>query len=202
MALDQAKLRTELAKVMDQDDPLFVGYPDTPVEIATNFCNAYNAYTLDATDASGDSFLTLPNLALMISTLVSNLPAAVLGTPVLAAAAFEAAFVAYWSSSPVTFNILNLIGLPLCPNIGVPPANDVWGLELTSVVTAVTPGVLQNLLLTMFSVNSIDTQAKITEMRDAFHIATTQAVFATIIGTDTTPPPVGPYPISNLCTLF
>jgi hypothetical protein len=205
MALDQTKLRTEFAKVMDADDPAFVGFPDTTAQAADNWANAYHTYALDAEDVSGDSFLIPPVAANFSSTLAANLPPPLTGTAALAAAAFEAAFVAYWT--PVTFNILELIPpppfVPACPNIGL--GNNIWGVETTS-LPLVTPGVILASLTAIFLVNtppqSEDVQTKIDNMTNAFHTATTTAIIVTIVGLDTTPPAAGPLAISNVCTIF
>ena len=201
MALNAANLRTELAKIMDKDDPLFTGYPATPTQAAANWASAYHVYALAALDVSGDTFLVAPVATNFSSTLVATLPPPLTGTPAQAAAAFDAAFVAYWTG--VTFAVSVLIApppfVPACPNIGL--GTNIWVIETTS-TAVVTSGVLEGQLLPIFNLNSGDTQSKINAMRDAFHLATTSAITVTIVGTDSTPPPGGPLPISNICTVF
>ena len=197
MALSQATLKSEILKVIDEDNIGFVGWPTTPVEVADNWGNAYNTYALSAEDISTDS-LAVANLSGFKSALTLLMPFdPVPGTALLAATAFESAFIAYWTAA--TFAIA-VIPPPQAP---VPPNNGIWAPpETSSIVTAVTPAVLYPLLLAEFALNESDADIKADALATAFHTATTTAIFTTIIGFDTTVPPAGPYPIINISTIF
>ena len=199
MTLAQTTLKTEFLKLMDPTDPLFAGLPATKALAVPNWCNAYDTYALSAVDVSNDALVTV-NLPTMISTLQAQLPDPTPAATLLQAAdAFDAAFVSYWTGATfgILIPILPLPFIPRCPNIGV--GNNIWGAEVTSAVTTVTPGVLSGLLVVEFAVLSSDVQTKATALATAFHTATLSAVYVTIVGVDTTIPT--PLPISNICTI-
>lgn len=183
MALSSAKLESEILKMIDGDDPGFLGWPTTIADAATNWGNAYHAYAQDAKDISDDSVLT-NNLPGFIAVLQAGMAASTLAAQ--AAAAYEAAFVAYWTGA--TFEIGNL------PPWGI-GGNGIFGAEISSVVASITPDVLSNLLVAEFGVLSSNAATKANALATVFHAATTTAVIVLISGTDTTPPPGGPLPI-------
>jgi len=160
MTLVAATLESELLKLFDSSSASFAGYPATTAAAANNWANAYDAYAKAATDSTLDSLATA-NKAGFASTLVSQLPAdPAAGSYVTAANAFDAAFVTYWTGAIFTF---------------VAP-------EISSLVTAIIPSTLANLLLPIFAdVSSVGTaQVKAQQMAAAFHTATTTAVTVTI----------------------
>jgi len=189
----------------DPNNPSFVGHPANVSDAATNFANAYDTYALDAVDYSGDA-VAVVNKAGFESTLAASLPPGNPGgTPLAASAAFDNAFISYWTGA--TFAI-GIIPPPagICPNVG---GNSIFSVELSSVVSAITPSILGNLLSTVW--NSLPpTGSKETEdpsiaasaIASALHTATTTAISVLISGLDTTPIPAGPLPITNTCTVF
>lgn len=193
--LSVSTLETQLRNLLDGSVATFAGYPATKADAITNWGNAYNTYALSAQDVSGDPVVTT-NLAGFTSALTSGLVD--VGTVTTAADAFEAAFVAYWTGGTFATAIPG-VGTATCPNVG---GNLVFSAEVTSLVSAVTPNILKNLLLTEFAILSSDAATKAASLASAFHTATTTAVFVTIAGTDTTPPPTGPLPVTNTCTIF
>lgn len=195
MALSQPTLKAEFLKLMDQDDPNFVGWPATQLQGVHNWCNAYNAYAMHATDVSGDTVFTT-NLAGMISTLAANMPDPATGTPAAGAAAFDLAFIAYWAGAIFSVGILPVIPL-VCPNLG---GTTIFSVETTSVVVTVAPDTLKNLLAPELLILSNDADVKADAFATIFHTATTTAVTALITGLDTTAPV--PLPITNTCTIF
>jgi len=185
MALSKSTLETEFRKLMDPDFAQFAGFPDDGPAAAANFANAYDLYASNAADASGD-LVASKNKAGFESALAGvispNTPAAAMG------AAFEQAFVMYWTGAVFA--------------VGIPPPNGVGGtglfsVELTSMVVTVTPGVLLASIVPELSSTSDDGAAKAAAFADLFHTATTSAVIVLITGLDTTPPPAGPLPITN-----
>jgi len=200
MTLVASTLEAELLKLFDSSNPSFSGYPATKDLACSNWGDAYDLYAGAATDVSGDA-VVVKNKALFISTLQAQLPSdPSTGTAVAASNAFDAAFIAYWTGASFA------IGIPptpaaVCPSVG---GNTIFGVEATSLVSVVTPSVLANLLLPIFTdVSTASTaQDKAQQIASAFHTATTTAVIVLITGLDTTPPPAGPLPITNTCTIF
>lgn len=203
MALDQAKLKTEILKLIDPENPAFVGHPEDGATAAENWAAAYNAYALDAEDASEEAVSSV-NDSGFEDAIKSGLegdpgPPPVPGssTPAEAAAAFGAAFLAFWTGGIFAFGTPpNPLTEP-CPSVG---GNGIWGIEASSLVTAVVPAGLITLLTTVFADKTEDADAKADDLAAAFHTATTTGVTVLIAGTDTTAPT--PLPITNTCTVF
>lgn len=198
MTLVAATLETELLKLFDSQNPAFSGYPATKDLACDNWGNAYDLYASAATDVSTD-IVAIKNKALFISTLKAQIPSdPTTGTAAAAANAFDAAFVAYWTGASF------VVGVPptpaaVCPSVG---GNTIFGVEATSLVSVVTPSVLANLLLPIFSdvATTGTAQTKAQQIAAAFHTATTTAVTVVITGTDTTVPV--PLAVTNTCTIF
>lgn len=206
MTLAQSKLEAEFAKIMNPDDPGFVGFPLIDdglggVDIlasrqasAQNWATAYNTYALDAVDASGDTFLAPPdpgNFANALSFATMD--------PASLAAEFGVAFIAYWTG--VTFAIgalLNPATEP-CASVG---GTGIWSVEQISAVSLVTSIGLIASLASELAINSEDGAAKAASIAGFFHTATTTEVAVLITGLDTTSPPSGPLPITNFCQIF
>lgn len=196
MALDVNKLKAELLKLIDPNDAGFVGYPADTDEAAANWTAAYDVYSRDAADVSGDSVLTV-NPAGFEGAVRSGLVSSV--TPVQAATAFGNAFLSYWTGGVFAVGSLPATPTVPCPSLG---GNLIWGTEVSSLVTAVVPAGLISLLTTEFAVNTADPDAKATALANAFHTSTTTGITVLITGLDTTPTPGGPLPITNACTVF
>jgi hypothetical protein len=110
----------------------------------------------------------------------------------------DRAFVAYWSGTVFA------VGAPptpttACPNVG---GTGVFSTETSSVVVSVTPEVLYRALLPIITQPEGSAKVQADKMAKAFDEATKSAVAVLIQGQDTTPPPTGPLPIYNVCTVF
>lgn len=171
---------------------------DTTVDAALEWTDAYDRYARDAEDASRErvAVVNRPGFQSILATGFN----AQTGTANTMAQLFDNAFVAYWTGGVFTFGIPPTPAAP-CPSIGATPT---WSAEFSSNVIAVAPGVLRSLLLPIFLGVSESTTVREQARRiaTAFHSATTSAVTVLITGLDTTPPPGGPLPITNTCTIF
>ena len=190
MTLNVATLVTELRKFGDEKFSGFTGFPTTKAAAKTAWTNAYDNYAFTATDISGDIVIS-KNTAGFNSSLSFDTA----GTAASSASDFDSAFISYWTGA--TFAV-GIIPPPtgLCPNIG---GTGIFGVETTSVVYAVTANVLKAKLLAVLGAPASNAQAQIELIAQAFHEATTEAVTVLITGTDTTPTPSGPLPITNTC---
>lgn len=190
MTLNVATLLTELRKFGDEKFSGFTGFPGTKAEAKSAWTNAYDIYASTATDISGDLLVSSNS-----SGFQSNLSFDASGTAASSAADFDSAFVSYWTGA--TFAV-GIIPPPsgLCPNVG---GTGIFGVETTSVVSTVTANVLKAKLLAILGSPASNAQAQLTLLAQAFHEATTEAVTVLITGTDTTPTPSGPLPITNTC---
>jgi hypothetical protein len=192
--LSAATLKNNLLNMFDPGSAGFLGWPATLNQGITNLANAYQAYAATAWDASNDLVATV-NIAGFKAALAALVPGSTIAQ---AAQAFDNAFVAYWTGAVFAIGIVPTPASP-CPSVG---GTTLWSIEISSVVSVVTPNILKNLLLAEFAVLSADANAKATAIANAFHSATTTAVTVLITGLDTTPPPAGPLPITNTCTIF
>jgi hypothetical protein len=196
MALVLATLEAEFKKLMDPDDPGFLGHPPTIANAAAAWKDAYDLYASQAVDVSNDP-LTTANPAgfeAMLATLLP--PGDPGGNPSQAADAFEQAFSTYWTGG-IFATGFPPTPAPVCPNVG---GNGIWSIEQSSIVLSVTPNILKALLEIEFAILQEDGSAKATALANAFHTATTSAVMVLITGLDTSVPT--PLPITNTCTIF
>lgn len=201
MALNVNKLKSELLKLIDPNDPNFVGHPTNATDFATNWSNAYDTYAKDAQDVSSDPMIYSPahKSAMAARLLTLNVPGGVIAT---AASTFDQAFADYWlgltpPASAATF----LTKVPPTSSVGCPNSGGtgIFSAEASSLVATVTANVLQASMLSLLAIPSDDPNVKATALANAFHVATTTAVKVTITGTDTTGPPTGPQTITNTC---
>lgn len=161
-------------------------------EFERSWAAAYDDYAREAEDVSGERPLTVnaPGFRQSLNFRSSRHPSII-------AAQFEAGFRAYWTGAVFVFGVPPP-PVPPCPNVG---GNTIFGIELSSVVSAVTPGVMFSQIFPEFSMafrgDTIASRAS--AIAAAMHRATTTAVLVLISGTDTTPPIAGPLPIVNLC---
>lgn len=169
---------------------------DTSFQAAMAWTDAYDSYARDAMDASNDR-VVVTNRPGFQAALQFNSQSGVAPTM---AQMFDTAFVAYWTGAVFAIGIPPTPAAP-CPSIG---GNTIFGVEITSLVVAAIPGILMNLLLPVFSgvTKASTAQQQAQQVASAFHAATTSAVTVLITGLDTTPPPAGPLPIVNTCTVF
>lgn len=199
MALDVGTLKAEILKILDRDDPGFVGDPADGAAAATNWANAFDAYAINAEDISGDAVATVfkPLFETTLAAALNVPPAS--GSAASAAAGFGAAHIAYWTSGIFAVGTPPPPVPPGCPNVG---GNTIFGIEATSVVLAALAAALIPALTTEFGNLTDDVDAKADALANALHTACTTEVTVLISGTDTTPPPAGPLPITNTCTVF
>lgn len=187
MALSASILKTEILKLVDPDDPGFVGFPEDTATMQANWTDAFDAYALNAVDVSGDPVVTVNKAGFQAALAPLFNPDS---TSTAAANAFASAWSAYWTGA--TFAIL----IPPPSGVG---GNGIFGVEISSAVTVVVPANLSSDLKTIF--DTIDTDqdpdTKAQQIADAFHAATTNDITVLISGLDTTPPPTGPLPITN-----
>ena len=112
---------------------------------------------------------------------------------------FERAFVAYWTAA--VFQVgTPPPPTPPCPNVG---GTAIFSSETSSVVSAVTPQVMFRQLLPQISMvpPRATPEERAAAIAGAMHRATVSAVLVLITGLDTTPPPAGPLPVTNVCTI-
>ena len=181
--LSKSALKTEILKLIDPEDPLFVGFPADDAAAAANWAGVYDAYASLATDVSTD---------IVASKNPSGLESAINigpGDASVGANAFGAGFTAYWTGGVFV--------------IGIPPASGIGGTglflsEITSVVLAVVGSGLTSAMEAIFGTNDDAIDAIADNLADAFHNATTGDVDVRIDGLDTTPAgSSGPLPIYN-----
>ncbi len=194
MALSQAKLAGELSRFMDPEHPSFA-WPASRSEAIQLWVDAYDTYATDAEDVSGDAVVT-KYPAMFHAELVNRLTGS--WSSAAAALAFRYAFVTYWTGAVFAIGAVPAPGGP-CPNVG---GNGIFSVEIQSVVTSVNGVNLRSALLALFDALTDDAGARIEAIAAAFHAATTTDVLVTITGLDTTPPPAGPLPITNVCRVF
>jgi hypothetical protein len=163
---------------------------------AVKWAQAYDSYARQAQDASSDLVLStnLPGLIAALNFDGSRSAAEL-------AQQFETGFVAYWTGAVFS------VGIPPppvspngCANVG---GNSIFATEIASLVVAVTPGVMLSQLLPELMVVLKDEtiESRSNAIAQAMHRATTTAVMVLITGIDTTPPPAGPLPVTNICTI-
>jgi len=192
MTLHVSTLVTELRKFGDEKFSGFTGFPSSKADAKTAWTNAYDLYAATAIDISGDFIVTgSANAAGFKNSLSFDTG----GTSSSAAADFDAAFVAYWTGAVFAVGIIPPPA-GTCPNVG---GTSTFGVETTSVVSAITPDVLKTKLLSVLNAPASDAHAQIQLIAQAFHEATMESVTVLITGTDTTPTPAGPLPITNTC---
>jgi hypothetical protein len=170
MALSLQTLKTEFRKLMDPNDPAFVGYPSDPTACADAFANAYDIYCQSAQDIIGNKVLTA-NKAGFASSLLSLPP---VGTPASAALIFESAVVAYWTAATFT--------------ITTPPPG--FASITTSIVSLFIPTALSTPLAIQFGIISSDGATTADSLAEIFNTYTTTSIQIILTGVTTSVPPV------------
>jgi hypothetical protein len=157
------------------------------------WADAYDQYARQAQDVSSDLLMSSNSRGFRAALNFSGVT-----TAAGVSAQFEQAFLAYWSGATFGTLIPPPPVPPGCPNIG---GNTIFASEVSSVVTLVTPGVMYANLLTEFSIvqKGESIEGRSAAIARSMHRATTTAVIVLITGIDTTTPPTGPLPITNLC---
>jgi hypothetical protein len=201
MTLSQSKLADEIRKVTDSSHPDFVGFSESSdvaarrADAAQKWATAFDNYGKDVVNVNGDSYLAPPNKLGFQAALPFTST-----TPAELAQHFGAAWTAYWTGLSFAIGAPSSInGSIECPNIG---GNFIFGIILSSLITGVVAASLIAALTTIFGVASSDPAARAAELASAFHAATIGNIVVLTTGTDTTPPPGGPLPITNTCHLF
>lgn len=189
MALSQAKLAGAILDIFANKAGV------SSVELfEERWASAYDSYARDAQDISGEAPITVSAVGFRraLNFRVCRHASQI-------SAQFEQAFQTYWTGGVFQFGIPPPPVPPGCPNVG---GNTIFGVELSSLVTLVTPGVMFSQVYPEFSTafRGDTIQARASAIAAAMHRATTTAVFVLISGTDTTVPT--PLPITNACTIF
>jgi hypothetical protein len=197
MSLNVQVLIDELRSFGDSSYLGFSSFPNSPIAAQQAWTSAYNTYASTAQDVSGDLLLTANAIGFTSALNFTPSNSKTLAASVLE---FDLAFVSYWTGAVFAVGIPPAPGGP-CSNIFSPPGNGIFGLEATSIVSVVTPGVLSSKLLDVMVNPKKDAVEQIELIAQAFHEATTTAIKVLIVGTDTIPPPAGPYPVTNLCEI-
>lgn len=188
MALSQSKLEQSLLKLFANPDSI-----SSQQDAEQKWADAYDSYAKDAVDTSNDPVAVTNFAGLRGAFQFNNQQSA----PAFAAQ-LDTGFVAYWTGAVFS------IGTPplptKCPNVG---GTGLFATEITSTVITATPGVVLGSLLPVITSFSDTTTAeqKAKEISTVLHAATTSAILVLITGIDTTPPPSGPLPITNTCTI-
>ena len=191
MALDVSKLVPELRKIFD---PSFEGFywSESRSDTVTRISAAHDLYASDAVDYSGDAVAT-KNPGAFRSTLDSELWDT--WTAAEAADAFRDAWIAYWTGGTFAVGALPP-PTGVCANVG---GDSIFSVEFTSVITIINAAPLRAALYAEFRNLGTNGYTKAVAIANAFHAATTNNLTVRIDGLDTTPPPVGPLPIYNVC---
>lgn len=193
MALSKDILVEEFRKIIDPSYVGFAGHPESAMEAAQRWTDAYSTYAMSAEDASTDIVVTT-NRAGFQAALNFVVPGTALG----AAQQFGAAFQAFWTGAIFAIGIPIVgVGKGSCQNVG---GNGIFGVEISSVVLSVINVALITNLTSEFSEASEDGADKADKLATIFHDATTQDILVLITGTDTTVPT--PLPITNTCQVF
>lgn len=188
MTLSKAVLKAELLKIMDSENPNFVGWPTTSVDAINNFANAYHTYASQATDISGDS-IVIVNLPGFVASITSSIPPANPGgTLANYASVMATAFTTYWTGG--------MFAIGMLPPFGI-GGTGIFSTEITSLVTVINPAILSTGILAQLNQQFDSADDAADAVADVWHTATTTGITVLITGLDTTPPPTGPLPIIN-----
>lgn len=185
MSLSQAALKQAILDYVQPADDKPEHFPGDMTVSAQRWAQAYDTYASAAVDASGDPVVSKAPAGFQSALAALSGP---VGSASAAALAFDNAFRAYWTGAVFA------VGTPPPGGVG---GDGIFATELTSVVSAVAPGVLQASLEAVFAVPSSDRDLVAGAIAAAMHAATTSAVTVVIAGMDTTPSPAGPLPITN-----
>lgn len=166
-------------------------HPSSPEAAAASWADAFDAFCSQAEDESGEHPAEVQKESFQ-SILATNFATGSAGSTAPTAAesaqAFADAFEAYWDGASF--------------QVGTPPSGE-WSVELSSAVIAVTGTTLKARLRAIFeslpATPSVPDKAR--EIAEAFGSAVTTDVTVLISGSDTTPPPSGPLPITSEGTL-
>lgn len=197
MALSMDTLTDKIRRLTDPTHPNHA-YPATRAAAIAAWRDAYDTYAAVAKDRSDDAVTSKSpsGFAGALSSGWSN--AWTLGE---AADAFVAACDAYWTGG--VFAVGSMVpgtGSGSCQNVG--GGTRIFALEQTSVVTVAVFTPRRPDFIDVFSDLTANGEQKAAEIADVFHYGTTTDVTVLITGLDTTPPPVGPLPVTNTCKVF
>jgi hypothetical protein len=187
MSLSLQSLRRNLVRFFSEP----ANTPSAPAA-EERLARIYHEYAREAEDVSGENPVSTTQAAFQgpldfrRSTTVRRYAEQV-----------EAAFVAYWTGAAFAVGVVPP-PVPPCPNVG---GNGIFATETSSVVSAVAPRVLYAKLMPVLTSLQAPAQVQADRFARAFDEATKSAVTVLITGTDTTPGPTGPLPITNTCTV-
>ena len=191
MSLSPSSLESKLRQVFESPESF-----TSRQQAEARWARIYDEYASNAEDISTDRVATKNSIGFRRAlNFQNNL------TTARFARQIEQGFLSYWTGATFAVGIPPAgTGVP-CPNVG---GNSIFGIEASSVVITTTPNVMfSNLFPVLRSfTRTTSAQQKAREIAQAMHTATTTAIFVLISGTDTTPGPGGPLPITNTCTIF
>lgn len=172
-------------------------HPDSAGQAAQEWGQAYESFALGAQDASGEgpAVVNRAGFEEILEAHFGRAGAEGLGPgPGPSAQAFADAFVAFWTGAVFQFGV---------PPVGGDPGahNGLWSIEASSMVFSVTGAPLKAALQILFESPSLTPSSTASAIAGAFSNATTQDVLVQLVGTDTTPTPSGPLPITLTDTL-
>ena len=190
-----SKLVDEIRKIIDPTHPQHM-WPTSLADACVRWRQAIDVHGADAEDYSTDLSATR-NGAAFETTLYNGLYN--WWTRAHGADAFRNAWREFWYSATFNLGILPPSGGP-CPNYG---GNLIFGIELSSAIISVADAGIYNDLYSEFGSIIWNGNIKAQNLAAIFHARTTSTdITNRIDGRDTTPPPVGPLEIYNLCTIF
>lgn len=188
MMLSQATLKDALENMMVNQQGI------DPVAAAANWADAFDAYGSDVVNINEDGPALPPNKAGFQAALSFGGT-----TSAQAAQEFAAAWKAYFTGLTFSPGSPGAINAGPCPNIG---GNTIFGVIASSGVTVVNEIPLIAALQAHFDTFSgTDPAAAADALASIFHSHTITLANLTVLtaGTDTTPPPAGPLPVTNTC---
>jgi hypothetical protein len=157
------------------------------------WAESYHTYAREAQDVSGDVPQNLdPEKFLRELDFLNSRSA------MQFAEQLDRAFVSYWSGVTFATGLLPP-GSPPCPNAG---GSGTFGSEVASAVYNIEAGAMLRALLPVLSGGFGSAQAQASRFATVMDRVTKTSVRVLIVGQDTTPPPTGPFPITNNCTVF
>ena len=189
--LSQSTLKSALQDLMTNQKGT-----DKP-SAAANWADAFDAYGAGVTNINGDGPLAPPNkLGFQAALSFSGT------TSAQQAQEFATAWKAYFTALVFTPGTPGTINGGPCPNLG---GNTIFGIIASSTVTVINEIPLIAALQGHFdSFSGTDPEAAADALASIFHSHTITLANLTVLtsGTDTTPPPAGPLPITNTCGVF
>lgn len=134
MPLVYSTIRSELSKIMDPDDPNFVGYPSSTSQMANNWANAVNEYAKTVFPISSTSSAAKSAMEGVFMGMVAPMSGLVI---------FPAAFSAYAAALSPGMIVSNFNGIPppspiiLAPAFAVPLLSTTLQIRIDTMATII-----------------------------------------------------------------